>query len=199
MKADAILKRIDENAKDVSSSILKEANLKAAQIQRDSHLRVEKLREQSKALAQHEANEVRKQMESIGELEFKKYLLVQKRSMLNETFDLAEHKLKQLPTSVVRKKVVAMILSQAQGGEELLLGKNAPEWFDESVFAGINTALEKQGKAALRLSAESAGACTGAVLLQRGIANNCSLEAILTYIRSDIENEVAAALFQQNP
>lgn len=196
MNAEAILKKIDENAKDVSSALLNEARLKAAQIQHDSHVRVEHLREAGEQQAAREAAQMRRQMESISELEFKKFILEQKRSIMDAAFALAADKLKALPAEQVREKVVSMILAQAEGGNLLHIGEHCSDWFNDEVFTQINAVLAAQGKAPLQKSPEPVAGCTGAVLVMEGIAINCTLEAVLEYIRSDIEHEVAAKLFQ---
>lgn len=195
MKAEAILKKIEENAKDASSALLQEARLKATQLQYESHARVEQLRAKSEELAAKEAEEMRKQMESIEELSFKKFILEQKRSLMQEAFVLAEHKLRKLSPEAIREKVCAMILAQAEGGNTLLIGEQQSEWFNDAVLASLNASLQEAGKKTLLLSNKKVPSCTGAILVKEGIAINCTLEAILQALRSDLEHEVANRLF----
>lgn len=195
MKAEAILKKIEENAKDASSALLQEARLKATQLQHESHIRVEQLRVKAKELASHEAEEMRKQMESIEELEFKKYILEQKRNIMQESFALAEKKLRKVALKELKEKICAMILAQTEGGNTLLVGEYQSEWFDDSVLASLNSKLEKAGKEALVYEGKKVPSCTGAVLQKDSIAINCTLEAILQALRSDLEHEVAEKLF----
>ncbi len=195
MKAEAILKKIEENAKDLSSELLNEAKQKAEQLQQDSNRKVEQMRQDLQKQIEAEATQMRKQMESIGELEFKKQILVEKRNLMNEAFALAKSKLRNLPITTIREKVCASIIENAPSGASLHIGEIAKEWFTEEVFAQINAALQAKGKKALCLGETTVKDCTGAILVKDGIEINCSLETVLEYLKSDLENDVATKLF----
>lgn len=195
MKAEAILNKIDEDAKDLSSEILNEAKTKVNQMQINSNKKIADLEAKAQAQVQADANQIRKQMQSISELEFKKEVLQQKRLLIDKSFEEALVKLRNLPLEQIKQKVVEVILDQAEGGQTISIGEVCPQWFNNDVLNSINEKLKAEGKEALTNSGNTVKNCVGAVLSKEGVDTNCTLEALLENIKNYIENDVAAKLF----
>lgn len=195
MNAEAILKRIEDDAKKLSADILNDAKSKVNQMQYNSHLKVEKLKFKAEKMAEVESDEIRKQLQSMNDLEYKKYLLQQRRSLIDEAFIQAKDKIKSLPLNEISNKVVGIIVKQAEGGETLYVGANQADWLSDALFNDINNKLKAQNKLALIKGDKQIENATGAVLVKEGVELNCTIESLLDYLRVDIERDVAERLF----
>ncbi|NMD38021.1 MAG: hypothetical protein GYA87_04990 [Christensenellaceae bacterium] len=195
MNAEAILKRIEDDAKKLSADILNDAKSKVNQMQYNSHLKVEKLKFKTEKMAEVESDEIRKQLQSMNDLEYKKYLLQQRRSLIDEAFIQAKDKIKSLPLNEISNKVVGIIVKQAEGGETLYVGANQADWLSDALFNDINNKLKAQNKLALIKGDKQIENATGAVLVKEGVELNCTIESLLDYLRVDIERDVAERLF----
>lgn len=195
MKADVILNKIREDAKDLSADILNEAKVKAQNLQYEARIQMQEMRKNTEENAKHEADELRKQMESLNELELKKQLLSEKRRLIDEAFESATVKLRNLSTEDICNSVSDMLINLAEGGEALSVGEYQKSWLSDSALQKINDKLTSEGKQAITLSSDVVKNATGAVLSKNGIDTNCTLEAVLSSIKSNVENEVAKILF----
>lgn len=197
MKADAILNKIREDAKDLSADILSEAKTKAENLQYQARIHMQEMRKQTEENAKLEADEMRKQMESLNELELKKELLAEKRKLIDDAFASAQDMLRNLSTEEVRTSVSDLLINLAEGGETLSLGEYKKEWLDENVLKDINSKLVSNGKAPITLSSSVVKGYTGAILSKNGVDTNCTLEAVLDSMKGSLENEVANILFNK--
>ncbi len=196
MNAEAILKRIEDDAVKLSADILNDAKSKVNQMQYNSHLKVEKLKFKTEKMAEVESDEIRKQLQSMSDLEYKKYLLQQRRSLIDEAFTQAQNKIKTLNVGDIANKVSSMIVKQAEGGETLYVGDNQANWLSDAVFNDINSKLKAQNKNELVKGDKQIENATGAVLVKDGVELNCTIESLLASLRVDIERDVAERLFK---
>lgn len=196
MKADAILNKIREDAKNLSADILKEAREKAENMQYEANATMERLSKQTREQAEIQVEQMRNQMESLKDLEFKKRILTEKRKLIDKTFQRAKAIIKILSPDEIRSKVTELILSQAEGGEQIIVGEFVSSWFNTEVLNYINAKLKADGKDPLVvLSNNTRKGCTGAVLSKACVETMCTLETLIDNMKSVLENDIAKELF----
>ncbi|MDR0928969.1 MAG: V-type ATP synthase subunit E [Oscillospiraceae bacterium] len=195
MNADAILTRIEKDAKDAAERILREAKEKAAAVEAASEARIAQEKEAALAQARQDALALNDRMERMATLEARKALLAEKRALLDEVFQAALQKLLALPIAQARAFGMQMLLTAAKGDEAIIADENAP-WCDASFVNDANQALLRQGKPGnLTLAPEKRALGGGFVLRRGGMEANCSLRAALEGDRLALEPQIAALLF----
>lgn len=195
MKADAITKKILEDARRASAQTLDDANRRAEALKKQSE---DKLAQTSKLLdvqIAEDAEVMRSRMLRMAELEARKEQLGAKREVIDQVFDTVLGAMRSMPEDQQVNYNKRMLLEAASGGEEILCDKTDQGLFSDKLIADVNAELAKAGKKPLTLSKESRQTGGGFVLKQGGLEVNCCYEALLDTHRQSMEAEVAHMLF----
>lgn len=196
MNAQAILDRIQEDAKAAASTILQEASQRADALKQGSEQRMAAKRAETLAQAKQDAKEAAGRMERMAELDQRKLMLADKRKLMDQAFRLALTKLHQLPADQARALFLQTLLQAAEGGEQLMVGAIHPEWFDEDFLNKANQQLHSAGKTPLTAAADTGSRpYYGFTLLRGDMETDCSMEAMLEEKRLSLESHVAQILF----
>lgn len=195
MKADGILKRIEEDARVAAAEILRDAQAKADAIRSASDSRISKGRDAAMEQARQEAIALDDRMQRMAKLDARKDMLAAKREVLDEAFARALDKLYAMPEDKARAFGLSMLLSSATG-EETLIPDAESAWCDQQFVDAANAALVKAGKPGhIVLSKDRRSLGGGFVLARSGMEINCSYKAAMEARRMDIEAEIVSILF----
>lgn len=196
MNAQAILDKIQEDARQAAVQVQADAEAKAAEMRKAAAVRSQQRRDELVSQAQKEGGELAVRMQRMAELEERKALLQTKRDMMDEAFALAGQKLCQTPKARMRAFFAKQVERAAVGHERLIIGEDNAQWFDDAFVNEINLALSQQGKPAkLTASSERRAGCTGVILATEGAEVHCTFQTLLETSRDALEAEVAAILF----
>ncbi|NLI20346.1 MAG: hypothetical protein GX418_02175 [Clostridiales bacterium] len=196
MNAEAILIKIEEDAKEAAARIAGEARVKAEALTAASREKIEGMHKAALSQAERDAAEMEQRMLRMAELDDRKALLGKKRALIDETFVKAGELLLAAPAAQRRALFLGRIAACAGGTETLSVGALGADWFDGNFLTDANAALAAVGKpAGLTLAADRRPDCAGVVLTQSGAEIHCTLDAFLEEARADMEQPVATELF----
>lgn len=196
MNAQAILEKIGADGRQAAAVLLKEAGERAEAIRAESEKKIARLREETVSKAQAEAEALELRMHRMAELDERKLLLSAKRQLMDQAFQAALAKLRQMEPEQMEAFFLPMVVSIAKGTESLLVGAQNDAWFTPAFVDKVNAALIsalKPGR--ITVSAERRQGVTGVILLGEGMEINCTLEALLQARRLQLEAEVASILY----
>lgn len=196
MNAQAILTKIEEDARQSAAELLTDANGRAEEIKTASRKKIEKARAEMIAQAQKESAELEKRMLRMAELDDRKEMLARKRALIDEVFALSAQKLSAMEPAKARAFFLEEAEREAAGRETVVIGAQNAQWFDERFLSDLNDRLRQAGKPGeLKLAKERRAGATGLLLLQDGAEINCTFGAMLDALRVESETEVAHILF----
>ncbi len=196
MNAQAILEKIGTDGLAAAAVLLKEAGERAEAIRAASEKKIARLREETVSKAQAEAEALESRMYRMAELEERKKLLSAKRQMMDQAFQAALVKLRQMTPDQMEAFFQNMVVSVAKGTETLLIGAQNDTWYTPAFVDKVNAALNAASKPGqITVSTERRQSVTGVILLGEGMEINCTLEALLQAQRLELEAEVASILY----
>ncbi len=196
MNAEAILVKIEEDARASAAQALADAQKKAEELKAASREKIEGMHKTMVSQAERDSEALGQRMLRMAELDDRKALLGKKRALIDEAFDLAYRRLTDAPAAEKRAFFLRQIAECAAGGETLIVGAQAADWFDAAFPAEANEALQKAGKPGkLTLAAGKREGCAGVVLSGGGAEIRCTFDALLEEARAGLEQQVATTLF----
>ncbi len=196
MNADAILIKIEEDARQTAERMLSDAHAKVNALKAASREKIEEMHAAMLQKATADAAELEQRMLRMASLDERKALLVQKRDLIDQAFAKARALLTGADATTRRTFFLSQVVNYANGDEVLFVGETAADWFDDAFLSDANRALAAQGKAgSLSLAPERLPTCEGVVLKARGAETHCTFDAILSDLRPELEQQVAAMLF----
>ncbi len=197
MSLEAIVAKILEDARKQASRIEGRSRATIQSIQSQCEQTVRAAREASSKRAERLAEDQRRRLLSMAELDIRKEALALKQEMIETVFEKAISQLlggdKEEYSALLKRLVLDADL---KGDEELILNPNDREGMGNALIQELNEALVKAGKRGeMRLSPESRP-IRGGVIVRRGRKEvNCSLESIIYSKRDELEAPVARILF----
>ncbi len=195
MNADAILKRIEQEARQAADAALSEARARADALQASCQTKLAQEDEAAMERARKDALALDDRMQRMAELDARKALLREKRIVLDEAFALALKKMQAMPAAQAKRYAMAVLLDAARGDETLIADADSA-WCDAAFVREANVALAAAGREGkLRLSGEKRALGGGFLLVRGGMEVNCSFEAAIAARRLELEAEVASLLF----
>ena len=197
MSLEAIVAKILKDAREKASHIEREKNAQIQSIQSECEETVRALQEASSKRAERLAEDQRKRLLSMAELEIRKDVLAVKQEMIETAFERAISELLEGDEERYSALLKKLILdADLEGDEELILNQKDRETVGVFLIRELNEAFLKAGKKGnLRLSREIRP-IRGGVILRRGRKDvNCSVESIIYSKRDSLEATVARILF----
>ncbi len=196
MNADAITAKIIEDARVSAEKTLSEAKSRAEALTRsaDEALAVEQ--EKSQKQAKKDCAELRDRMLRMAELDQRKVQLAVKREVIDVAFERALALLRGMDRADMRAFLTKILLSAAEGGEEIVVDSEDTDIFDQQTLREINSSLFEQGRMSVTLSGEHRKTGGGFILKQGGMEINCTLPAVLSQRRASLEADAAEMLFR---
>lgn len=197
MDIQEMLNKITGDAKANAAAVLEEAKGKTLMMTGQLEKRIAEQKEQVLRRVEDETLEMRDRMNRMAELEEKKERLKIKRQVLDEAFDAARVKLEKMPSSGKRALFLKLAAENAEGEMRLLLGSIGSEWFDKCFTEDVNRLILSQGKDAHIEAGEDKAEGCGFVLRNDSSAVDCTMEALLSARRLELETEAAGILFPE--
>jgi V/A-type H+-transporting ATPase subunit E len=197
MSLDAIVDKILKDAREQASRIEGESRAKIQSIESQCEETVRDLLETSRKRGEKLAEDQRRKLLSMTELEIRKDVLAVKQEMIETAFEKSISQLlegdKERYSALLKKLILEAELA---GDEELILNQSDRKRIGNDLIREINeTLLRAKRKGELWLSPEMRQ-IRGGVILRRGRKEaNCSLESIIYSKRDELEAKVARILF----
>lgn len=196
MNANAILEKLSADAKAQAAAILTDANDRAAAMRRASDEKIAEARKAMLTRADEEAALSKQRMLRMHELDEHKKQLAAKRAMMDRAFEAALAKLQSMPKEQARAYLTDVVVSVADGDEQLVIGAERDAWFDADFVREANKALAASGKPdRLTVSSQRRSGMCGLALVKDMTEINCSFASLLASQRLALEAEVAKLLF----
>jgi len=197
MSLETIIAKIESESQEESQAILKKA-----QVQADEHLaQARKEAESAQKLAlekgEQEAKRLAQRLLQTAELKARKELLQLRQELLEEVFNSALNKLKELPADKYQVLIRRMLLSQElTGDEQIVVANEDKKVLGNGFMAEVNQELKKRGLTAdIELVFDEQLSRGGFILRHGMVENNNSFTGLLRAQRDELELTVAQALF----
>jgi len=144
-----------------------------------------------------QADERRKRLEGVAELESGKHILAVKQEMLDLAFDRAAKAIAALPEEKYVDFLSKLAVRYSRtGNEQILLSKKDREKYGDRVLKASNAALAGAGKKPSFSLADDTVDIDGGLILKEGdVEVNCAIKTIVYFMRDKISVEVADVLF----
>ncbi len=198
MDAQAILTKIEQDAKDAAQKVLADAQEKAKAMTLEAQQTRDMLKKTMLAHAEQESQQLEERMHRMAELDNRKAMLALKRSVIDEAFALAKDKLEQTKAGEQRAFYLRKIAEYAAGTETLIVGAEHADFLDDAFVADANQALKAAGKPAeLTLQSEREAGYAGVILSHKGAQVRISFTALLDEARAELEQAAAQVLFDE--
>lgn len=196
MNAQAIVSKIEQDAKQAAEQARSDAKAKADALKAASREKIEAMHQTMLAQAQQDSAALEQRLLRMAELDDRKELLGMKRALIDEAFTMAGQKLSAVSAAEKRTFFLKAVTRYASGTETLVIGAKDAHWFDDRFVADANAALTTEGKEGkLQLSKERRTDCEGVILLSGGAEINCTFEALLEEAHTGLEQQAAETLF----
>lgn len=193
---DQISERILEDARAEATRIIEDAQEKARSIK---DKKVEETRRNNEKLSKEnmdKAQERKRRMLAVAELDMRKEILSVKQEMIDEAMERVKQAIMVMPRDEYRRIIADMLVESAQGDEEVFFSVADEGRLDQSLIDEVNDKLIGQGKKGeLRLSPNRETFDGGFILKSGGMEINNTFDAIVRMSRDLVESKVAGILF----
>ena len=196
MKADAIIEKILEDARQSASKTLADAGETVEKMRAKAEEESAARKQAAREKARQAAEEQRRTMMRMAELDQRKELLSMKRRLLDETFGGTLARMEAMNPAEAREFMTRKLLEAAQGDETLAVSPRQAEIFDEAFVDQVNRLLSEKGVPGQLARRVDQRVSDGGLLLQRGgMTVDLTYRSILNEIRPSLEAQAAELLF----
>lgn len=197
MNVDAIKQKILEDARKSATRTLDDARERTRQIRLSSDEKVLELRLQQLKQAAQEGSDAHERMVRMAELEERKKDLAAKREVIDQAFENALERMRNMETLEAQSFLKKLLLEAADGTEQILVDERDAALYTDSFLQKVNAALLEKGLSGqLALSPKRRPLGGGFVLLRQGMEINCTYSAVMSQAKPDLEASVAELLFR---
>ena len=184
--------RIRSDAMAEIESIRAEGNARAAEVTASYQKQAEKMAADEAQRSKAAAQTLLERRQSGDEMDRGKAMLAAKQACIDEAFEKAAEKLRQLPRDEYAGVLARIAAASGGGDEEIILSARDAKEIGETV---VRRANELKPGASFRLSAETRELEGGLVLKKGAVELNCAFATQLRLLRQTMAAEVAAILF----
>jgi len=194
-----IKETILEEAKQEKEKIINEAKTQAKEIEARYKSQVDQILGSILEKAKKAAEEKKRRIISMAELENRKGLLKAKQEIIDEVFEKAKKKLKALPDEQYRNLIADMLIkSTITGNEEVIISESDRQRITPEFIKEINEKLKDMGKQGnLRISKTSEDMIGGFILKSEDVEINSTFDSLIKMEREELETEIAKILFEE--
>jgi len=197
MDAQAILEKIEQDAKEAAQKVQSDAQAKVKLMKLEAQSQIEAQEKTMLRQAEQDSVQMEERMQRMADLDDRKAMLQLKREVIDSAFQKAMEKLEATKPADRRAFYLAQVAKFA-GGEETLIAGADTAWFDDGFLADANKALIKAGKPGkLQLQKERRKGCAGVVLSQNGAEVCITFDTLLDEARAELEQAAAHTLFTE--
>ncbi len=196
MPFEKITERILEEADIKAKNIKTDTKAKAKEILAEAGEQAEEVRSQILSEAESSGAEEKKRILALTRLEVRNSVLSEKQKLVESVFREASKKLLSLSDSEYQKFIKNLLLKTVvTGDEEVIIVSGDKKRIDKELLAEVNKSLVKDGrKGNLTLASETRDIQGGFILRSGGIEINSSLSALVDSIREEMGIKVLQTL-----
>ncbi len=195
--AEKLIEKILGDAKSEADKLWREAEEKKHAMHEELMRDIEKQRAAIEKDASSDAQEQKRRMAAVYDLEYRKQLLSAKQEMMKQAKALALEKLKTLGDGDYLRLMKQRLVACAPSGEGSIAVSKGEKRLNEAFLSDVNAELKRRaGKGDLKFSSEKRDMLGGFVYISGGMEIDVSLEALLEETWADCETEVAKVLFE---
>jgi len=188
-----LIDKIISDNREKAASIEDEAALQAKKIVTDL---VDAANKEREAIVNSGAAEAEKEKELIitkNNIDLRDKKLAAKQAIIENVFSMAVDRLNNMDQGSYEAFLTAYLKQIPLNGDETLI---IPKRYEKLDIAAISASLSQKGKAiSLTLEKNSRNISGGFILLQKGLENNNTYEALVDYYRDELEKIVSESLF----
>ena len=188
-----LIDKIISDNREKAASIEDEAALQAKKIVTDL---VDAANKEREAIVNSGAAEAEKEKELIitkNNIDLRDKKLAAKQAIIENVFSMAVDRLNNMDQGSYEAFLTAYLKQIPLNGDETLV---VPKRYEKLDIAAISASLSQKGKAiSLTLEKNSRNISGGFILLQKGLENNNTYEALVDYYRDELEKIVSESLF----
>lgn len=195
MDSQQVVEKILSEAQAEADKIKSEAREKAAGQEAELTAELENFRKETGTLAQKASDEKRRRMLASARMDTRKELLSCKVGLLNEVFDKARKKIKELPEEQYQEFVESLMHKAIESGDEEVVIGASEDRVNNDLIKHINRKLGPGFKGNLQLAKDTANIDGGFILRRGKIQVNVSVDVLLAEAREQMEIDLATELF----
>lgn len=197
MEAEQVVGKILSEARAEGEKIISEAKTKVAAEQSRLESELAKYNKETETLSAEAAEDKKARMLAMARMDVRKELLAVKVALVDEVFEKARERIRNLGDNEYRELMSTLILKAVEtGDEEVVVGKDEKR-IDDKLIKQINRQLGSGFKGNLRLSGQRADISGGFILRRNNIQVNVSIEVMVGSMREELESEVVKELFAE--
>lgn len=198
LSTDSIRNKILDDARKSAAQLLSDADVRAQKTRAASDKRIADARAKAMSDAQAQGDEMRDRMLRMAELDMRKELLGAKREVIDEAFNKALERMRQMDVATAREFAKKQLLLSASGTETVVFSKDDERVFTPEFIDGVNAELKRLGRAGnLKISDKRRETGGGFILSDGGADIMCTYEALMSEARAGIEGDVLKLLFPE--
>lgn len=195
--AEKLIEKILGDARSEAEKLWQDAEEKKQAMQEELKRDIEKQKAAIDKDASAAAQEQKRRMAAVYDLEYRKQLLSAKQDVMRQAKLRAQNKLKSLSDADYIDLMKRRLIACAPSGEGSIAVSKGERRLNETFLSSVNSELKsKTGKGGLKFSSEKRDMLGGFVYLSGGMEIDVSLEALLEEAWADCEAEVARVLFE---
>ncbi len=197
MSLETIIAKIDAESQAESQAILKKAQAQADAQLAEARKQAQAAQKLALERGEQEAKRLGQRLLQTAELHERKELLQLKQELVEEVFNSALNKLRELPADKYKELIRRMLLAQElTGDEQVVVAGEDQKYLGNGFMTDINQELKKRGlKAEVKLVFDEQLPRGGFILRRNMVENNNSFAGLLRAQRDELELTVAQALF----
>lgn len=194
-----IKETILEEANQEKEKIINEAKTQAKEIEARYKSQADQILGSILEKAKKAAEEKKRRIISMAELENRKALLKVKQEIIDEVFEKAKEKIKALPDEQYRNLIADMLMrSTVTGNEEVIISETDRQRITPEFIQEINKKLKDIGKEGnLRISDVFRDMIGGFILKSKDVEINSTFDSLIKMEREELETEIAKILFEE--
>ena len=196
--AERIIKRVLDEAQHEATRIVTDAEKTAESMILAAKNKASAKKEHILEQAQKDAEEQKKRIIGVAELEARKEILGAKKELIGQSFGEALRQLGDMDEQAYLNFIKDLLLGLTETGtEKVAFSARDLKRIPDTFWQEVNEALVSAGKkGGLKPADEPADIKGGFILSSKEVEVNCSFEALLNIQRDELEPEIAAVLFK---
>ncbi len=196
-RAEKITLQIMDDAKAKVETINDEAKTQAEEIEKKARTQADKKKEQIIEQAKKDAEEQKRRITGMAQLEARKELLAAKQDIIGQVIDKIMDQLSGMDDQSYLDLMENLLLRMVERGDEIIVcSERDKDRIPSEFWKKINDALKKKGKKGeLALSDETRTISGGFIILSDGVEINCSFESLFQLKKDELESDIADILF----
>jgi len=197
VSVDKITEKILSDAKAEVKRIETEATRRVREIQSEGQEKVRAIESAARQEGERRAQDRQKRDIATAELELRKAALAEKQRLIQKVFEDAFQRLAKTRGEEYRDFLSELLMRTVESGdEEVILSKEDAQRLGQAFLKEINGRLKEKGRQGeLRLVEHGRDIQGGFILRQGKRETNCSLAALFSAVREELEPRVAEVLF----